>query len=569
MAKKILAVIFLALVLGNARAQNEGADSLLLQLDSVLADCGKYIEEKENKIARLRVMRQEPTDPEERFWLNNMLFDEYAVYQADSAMVYVNENIGLAQRMGRNDMLQEWRLNKVFLLTAQGLMNEAKDELEEVDTSGLDRQRKFQFYDVKIYLYSHLGQFIGSPQEMTDRYYNMEMLLRWESMKFLTQEDPLYWCNTAFLYEGWPRSEEGEAVKRRLKEIVDSSALTTRLDAINAYALATMYRCENDEGNYMEYLVRSAIADIRNCNRDMASLEELSLIFYDLNDIDRGYACISYCFNAALQYPNRVRMLNISSVLDKIRQAYRDRSLIQEEKLRKSFYTTGILSVVLTVAVVLICVQFRRLSRSRRSLEDSNRLLAAHIRELSDTQRKLKEVNAVLTETNARLNENNSMLFEASYVKEKYIGYVFSICSSYIAKLEDYRKNIRRELVAGRLDSLRKQLSDTSVTQRELKAFFHSFDEVFLQIYPDFVDDFNSLLRPGERISLKKGDLLNTELRIFALVRLGINDSVKIAEFLHCSPQTVYNNRMRTRNKSDISKEEFAERVRTLGKIRR
>lgn len=553
MVKKVFAVLFLSQFFWNARAQDVKTDMLLLQLDSVLEERGEYMKEKEEKTARLCVRRQELTDPEEIFWVNKMLYDEYVVYQADSAMLYVEDNIRIAERLGRGDMLQEWKMNKVFLLTAQGLMNEAENELKTVDTAGLDRQRKFQYYDVKIYLYSHLGQFVGIRKEMTDRYYDIEMELRRESMKYISLQDPLYLCNAAFLYEEYPRPEDGESVKRRLKEITDSSALTTKIDAINAYALATMYRCEDDEDNYMKYLVCSAIADIRNCNRDVASLEELSLIFYNRNDIDRAYACISYCSNAALQYPNRVRMVNITSLMDKIQQAYSYRNQIQEERLRKSFYTTSVLSAVLALAVILICIQFGRLSRSRKRIEESNRLLGEHVRELSETQRRLGEVNVNLS--------------EANYVKEKYIGYVFSICSSYITKIEEYRKDIRRCLVSGRIDSIRNLVSDTSVAQEELKAFFHSFDEVFLQIYPDFVNDFNSLLRPEERITLKKDELLNTELRIFALVRLGITDSVRIAEFLHCSPQTVYNNRMRTRNKSLLPKEEFAERVRTLGKV--
>lgn len=554
MVKKVLAVLCSVCFMSNAWGHEE-TDRLLLRLDSVLENRGQYLKEKKEKTAQLRIKRQELEDLEDIFLINRMLYDEYVVYQADTAMYYAEENIRIAERMGRNDLLQEWRLNKVFLLTAQGLMNEAENELVAVDTSGLDRQRKFRYYDVRIYLYSHLGQFVGSRKEMTDRYYGVEMELRRESMRYISLQDPLYLCNAAFLHEEWPRAAEGEAVKRRLKEITDSSALTTKTDAINAYALATMYRCEGDEDNYMKYLVCSAIADIRNCNRDVASLEELSLIFYNRNDIDRAYACISYCSNAALQYPNRVRMVNITSLMDRIQQAYSDRSEIQEKRLQKSFYTTSVLSAVLALAVILICIQFSRLSRSRRKLEESNRLLGEHIRELSETQRRLREVN--------------SSLSEANYVKEKYIGYVFSICSDYITKIEEFRKDIRRCLVSGRIDGIRTLVSDTSVTQEELKAFFHSFDEVFLQIYPDFVDDFNSLLRPDERISLKKGELLNTELRIFALIRLGITDSVRIAGFLHCSPQTVYNNRMRTRNKSMLSKEEFAGRVRTLGKVHR
>jgi transcriptional regulator len=181
----------------------------------------------------------------------------------------------------------------------------------------------------------------------------------------------------------------------------------------------------------------------------------------------------------------------------------------------------------------------------------------------------LGEVNGELSEVNEKLKVINNQLLESNYVKEEYIGYVFSICSNYITKLEEYRKNISRKLKAGQIDDIKSLTSNITMVQSELKEFYHSFDAIFLHVYPDFVKDFNSLLRPEEKIMLKEGELLNTELRIYALVRLGINDSMKIAEFLHCSPQTVYNNRLKTRNKAIIPKEEFTEMVRSLGKMQK
>ena len=153
-------------------------------------------------------------------------------------------------------------------------------------------------------------------------------------------------------------------------------------------------------------------------------------------------------------------------------------------------------------------------------------------------------------------------------MKEEYIGYVFSICSNYINKLDEYRKNINRKIKTNQIDEVKAMTDRPTMAQKELKEFYKNFDAIFLHVYPSFVSDFNELLLPEERIVLKEGELLNTELRIYALVRLGINDSVKIAEFLHCSPQTVYNNRLKVRNKAIVPKEQFAETVRLLGKMK-
>lgn len=196
-----------------------------------------------------------------------------------------------------------------------------------------------------------------------------------------------------------------------------------------------------------------------------------------------------------------------------------------------------------------------------------NQLLNKHIDELSQAHTRLAEINGELQSVNLQLKEANSQLRESNYVKEEYIGYVFAICSNYISKLDEFRKNVNRKIKVKQFDEI-KALTDTpTMAQNELKEFYHNFDAIFLHVYPDFVSDFNALLQPEGRIVLKEGELLNTELRIYALVRLGINDSVKIAKFLHCSPQTVYNNRLKTRNKAIIPKEDFADTVRSLGKM--
>ena len=204
---------------------------------------------------------------------------------------------------------------------------------------------------------------------------------------------------------------------------------------------------------------------------------------------------------------------------------------------------------------------------SRSKLHEMNEELNRHVDNLSEAQRQLKEANDKLQTLNVKLKDVNTQLRESNYVKEEYIGYVFSICSSYISKLDEYRKNINRKLKANQVDEVKVMTGRSTMAQSELKEFYGNFDAIFLHVYPDFVKDFNELLKPEEQIQLKEGELLNTELRIYALVRLGINDSVKIAEFLHCSPQTVYNNRLKVRNKAIVPKEKFAETVRSLGKM--
>lgn len=564
---RLVFLFFLFYISSACYAGNPSVEVYLTKLDSVLAESEEFVQQKENRISEIRKKYTGHLQLEEEIWLNRLMYDEYFVYNADSAMNYVNRNIHIARQLHRQAWEQEWQLHKVFVLSATGLLVEAEKNLNEIQFSDLPENLRYTYFDRKIYLCSHLGQYIGGRLGLADSYFAQETDLKLQAKAYITPDNPAYDSFYGSLYTNLPASAQRDSVKYNLKKKVDESTLTTRNDAINAYILAILFKGDNDEANYIKYLTYSSIADIRICNRDIAALEELSFVMAEKQDIDRGYAYINYCLKMALLYPNRVRVMNISTIMDKLQKEYQKRNDEQEAQLRFFLYTISFLSVVLLLTVILIYIQFRRISKSRKKLDASNKLLNSHLQELSEAQEMLAKVNEELHTVNGKLQTTNSQLLEANYVKEEYIGYVFSICSNYIGHFEEYRKNINRKLKAGQYNELKELTSKVTIAQKELKDFYHSFDAVFLHVYPDFVEDFNALLRPEERIVLKEGELLNTELRIYALVRLGINDSVKIAEFLHCSPQTVYNNRLNARNKAIIPKEKFADTVRSLGKM--
>lgn len=573
MHRLLFCVLILLSSLVNGRAASLPADEeqMFQYLDSLILESPALVREKMRSIAELRNRVRFCRTPEDQYWLNKKLYDEYFVFQADSAMNYAVKNLEIARRLHKPDWEQQWRLNVSFLFAATGLLKESAEELKKIEVDGLPDELKLKYWENMIYLYSHFGQYVGDANQasLVDLYYSSEQKFKEEMQRLLSPENPNYYSYLSSFLLDDPHSADFEALLRQLKDIVDASGLSSRQDAINAYTLACMYRNKGNQSMHVRYLICSAIADVRISNRDIASLEELSSILYARNDIDRGYTYINYCLKMALQYPNRVRMVGISSVMDKLNMAYRQRSMMQERQLRSNLFLISVMAVVLGVLLVLVFIQFRRIKKSKAALDDVNRQLSQNVDRLSATHQQLEHVNGELTKVNEQLTRANNELLESNYVKEEYIGYVFSICSNYIGKLEEFRKNISRKMKAGQLDEIRQLTSGTTVVQSELKEFYHSFDALFLHVYPDFVDDFNALLRPEERVVLKEGELLNTELRIYALVRLGINDSVKIADFLHCSPQTVYNNRLRTRNKAVIPKEHFAETVRQLGKVQR
>lgn len=547
-------------------------ENLLVKLDSLLTHQEDFLRNKEAKIAELREKRNRMGTTEEQYWLNKMLYDEYFVFNADSAMSYVAQNLILARRLDKPEWEVEWKIKKSFILVATGLLKEAFDELKDVEGRLSTRELKVEYYSQIVYLYSHFG-FYSTDSQVSNEYYRKEEIYKDSVYRALRPSDALYLWHKGWKFMG---TDSVKPVKEALLKEVATAKLDSRFDAMNAYMLAHLCRTDGQTGDFLKYLIYSGMADIRICNKDIASLEELAKELFALGDIDRAYTYTNYCLQHAQLYHNRIRILGIASLQDGIRQAYQQRDLRQKARLHLFLILVSILSIVLLGSYLLVYRQRKRLSLSRAKLNETNRLLNRHVAELSEARNQLsgmniqlQAVNDELQSVNRQLKETNGRLRESNYVKEEYIGYVFTLCSNYISKLEEFRKNINRKAKAKQFDDI-KTLTDTrTMAQSELKEFYQNFDAIFLHVYPDFVSDFNALLRPEEQIVLKEGELLTTELRIYALVRLGINDSVKIAEFLHCSPQTVYNNRLKTRNKAVIPKEDFARTVQSLGKMQR
>lgn len=562
---------------GCRRATAGSSDpSYILKVDSLIEQADAFQQAKLANLAKLR-MRIQPGCPLDTLYaLNDRLFEEFFTYNTDSATRYIDRSIALAKATGDPKRIARSQIKKDQLLTSTGLLTEAKLLMDSIDRQALanDTNLLIDYYNQMMFLYSHLGNYAGGDG---GDYYAKERTYKDSIMMIVPKDHPDY-----LWFRGWDilgTSKKDSTLIPALEAQVKRSSLNTLRDAKTAYILGRLYAQEGDTAKYAECMALSSMADIRLANCDIASLEDLAKILFSRGDIDHAYAYIDYALNKAISFPNRVRAVGMTETLDSINNAYQQKVAQQQRRTNQYLMLVCVLVLVLIATVAIIIMQNRRLASRRRRLDTANKNLSRKIGELSESRKETDEANEHLNEANARLNEanaqltklnsellsKNSELNEANYVKEEYIGYIFTICSNYIRKLEDLRKSIHSKAVKKKYKEIELETTGVDSTKDELKDFYRSFDSVFLHIYPDFVSDFNSLLQPDKQIVLKEGELLNTELRIYALVRLGITDSVKIAEFLHCSPQTVYNNRFRVRNKSTMPRKEFVDSVRTLG----
>ncbi|MBR5069730.1 MAG: transcriptional regulator [Bacteroidales bacterium] len=580
----IFLLILLAISLATARvnAYNAESERWLQRLDSVVQQREHINEQKRHRLQQMQTMQRGMSDVEELYQLNRTIYDECFTFDSELAMSLVDANLQIASQRRDAHGMAEWQIQRSFILASTGQLLEATNALEGLKPSLLDRHLRLDYYAQQEYLYSHLAQYSWS-EPMKEAYQQQAWTYTDSIYQIMepTDDNYLWWQSWRAYSVG-----NGHEAILALRPVVDTLSLTTRHDAMLAYCLARMYQEQGDEDLYLQYMARSGIADLRAANQDIASLEELSSVLYDISqrdsrrghglfeskdqsavDLSRAYTYINVCLETSRIYNNLVRTVSIARVMDDILASYRERVAEQQRRQQAITWILAILFVILLVAVIIGWRQRRKLTQSRSQLESANVQLSHHRAALTHANAELVEANRKLQAAMEQQAEVNRELQESNYVKEEYVGYVFSLCSNYISKMDEYRKNINRKTKVKLYDEVLQMTEKTNLVQDELKEFYQNFDAIFLHIYPDFITDFNNLLQPEERIEPRKGELLNTDLRIYALVRLGITDSVKIAEFLHVSPQTVYNNRLKTRNKAIVPKEHFADYVRQLGRF--
>ena len=509
-------------------------DSVLALLNKTIAQSPEYIQQKERKIAALKLQLRKASTQEAHYRLNKALYEEYYKFKADSAVAYLIRNRQIAQQLGDTARQDEVHILLSRLYSMKGMYVESLELLKNTKKQRLSREALCDYYDSYYAFYSHYGQSANNTHYFTiSNYYRDSLLTYLDSQSLPYKID----SSIKAFYDG--KSEAEQRFLSLLKETPDSDPKR----AIIAYFLGLINKNKGNVDLQEYYFAVSAIADIRNTNKDNASLQSLALTYYEKGDIDKAYRFIQMAIDDAVFCNVRHRAEEGASFYTIINAAYQQKEMHQKRVLQGYLLLISVLSLALIVALLFVFKQVKRLTKARRELSYSNEQLAV---------------------LNSELSQMNHDLQEANLIKEEYIAHFFNLCSAYIDKIENYRKLLCKKAAKKQYEDITKLLKSNTIVEEELEALYKNFDTIFLNIYPHFVERFNALLLDEEQIHPKKGELLNTELRIFALIRLGITDSNKIAEFLRYSLRTVYNYRTKVRNKAKGERDAFEEEVKKI-----
>lgn len=546
MRSTFVSLLFLLLLPGClCAAASNGA--LLRKLDATIANKSLYEENKQHLIGQIKELLRYSSSPRQRYGIYGNLYREYAKYDIDSSMHYAQMRLTLARQMGSPRDIEESLLDLSETYIDAGMYTETVEVMSRLQASALHGEHLPRYYHIYRTVFNALANNCASNSKKSEY---VELVDRYrDSLKMCLTPDDI-----AYLYvvtdQLIAEREYEAALSMLLKKYADPE-VSVHEKAILAYSLGIAYRGIGDLENAERYLTISAINDLSTPIKEYQSLQELAFLLYNSGDIERAYNYINYAINDAIKFNIGKHFPFILRVLPTIVHSYEQKMKDKERQQTVMLWCIAVLLLFLCVGLVTIYAQKREIAKANRRQSAANRNLVS--------------LNENLRRVNMQQSEMNEKLVESNRLKEVYVGYYMDICSDCIDSANRYRVSLNRIARNRGTKALLEELQTGTIIDDRIQAFYDDFDAAFLHIFPHFVEQFIELIVPEKRKFPKPGKLLNTELRVFALIRLGITDSNKIAKFLRYSVSTIYNCRVRMRNAAIDSRDNFEQQVMRLG----
>lgn len=527
--KRIFAYILILFTLCSSGTVPHGLKRELANLDATLEMAPEFRAAKEQLIGTLRERATDPaTPPATAYELWGQLYRETFAYSFSMAAEALEKQDSIATGLADGHRKTDVLMRRAMLLCVSGMYLESSNLSRQIDTASFDAAQMLEWCDYQQRFNADFAEYSPTAEDHA-RMIGKVAYYRSRIIAMTDDTLPLHQELLAREYLRLGQAEKADSVFTRSLDVLNPSSHDY---AIAAYYKAVTCRDLGRRDDSALWFLRSAMADARASVKDNASLFSLAqILFQDNIDIARAFHYTQISLQDALDFNSKLRPWQIALSIPEIENAF----LASQKRHVSSIRSLLIALSILAAGLLVIIAMMVRLNRRLREQHTQITAMNSRIREYSDS----------LAESNAKLQTAIARLSEANTAKEEYIALFLSMCSDYIDKLRKF--------------------VPMSEAEAEIRAFYKAFDNAFLQLYPNFVSEFNSLLRPEARIELKKDELLNTELRIFALIRLGITQSSHIASLLRYSVNTIYNYRAQIKNAALPDRENFEEIVKNLG----
>lgn len=521
-------------------------DPLLERLDDVLNEKGTYDGYFADRMAVLKSVLADQKDPEQIYNINRRISDEYKSRNFDTTLFYLQRNKDIALSLKDDFKEDETDLLMIQSYIMAGYYAEAFELYTSFDSESVSSALWPLFVNVSHRYYGEMGAYTSTDQSAEEKmawrdFYRTKLL-------DMTPDASFDWYYLK--REEAEAAEDADKVREYAWKMVEVAQVNS-----HDYAKACYFYQEalpDDEPERVKWLVESITADIMCSIKDYTSLNTLSRLLFERGDIDRAFRyAADHCMADALYFNGRLRQWQILQFFPQIERAYNERN---EDQMNKLALLLVVISFFMILLIILLLIIFKR-----------QRTLVSIQKKLKATYQEIDERNRELVDINTKLLSLNEQIHEADRVKQDYIALFLSILSENINKSRQYKNHVLKSIRQGNSKKLADEIEAMPSIDEDIHEFYRMFDQAFVNLYPDFVAKFNDLLAEGSAIIPKGDEILTPELRIFALIKLGITDSSKIASLLHYSPNTIYNYRAKTKNKARGSRDEFEAAVRNIG----
>ncbi len=535
-----VAVLMAAVALaGQAKGQ-------FARLDSLIAVQPHIVAEKETRLAQMKADLAAEATVLGRYGIMRRLYEEYAAYQYDSAYAYVSQCISLAQAMGDAARLNESRLNLAHILSTACLMEQARQTLAQIDTTQLTPDQFITYYRTRTDLLIYQAEYMQGTR-YADEAVRQLIAVRQRVAALDGPKDNVSYLVTKAesLADGGNQQQAIDLLASLLPRYKSGD----RMYSIITSTMSFHYSQLDDRDKQMEYLIKSAESDLEGCIRENTSHRAIADRLFDEGDIDRAYRYMRVAVDDANFYGTRLRNIQASGIVPKILNAYQTK---QEQGNRKMMWLLGVISLIALLLVGGVIAIYQLLKRYRRLNEQKKAI-----------NEQLRQVNGQLHDTVEQLHESNALLQEREKLKEEYIARFLALSSRFIDRGEEQRKALYRLYRDRKTEELARELKSTHSGNENAQLFYENFDNAFLNIFPNFVDEVNKLLQEGGKIEVKQGKRLTTESRVLALIRIGITDNQSIANILRASLTTIYTYRSKLKARA-LDKDSFETQVKGI-----
>ncbi len=523
--------IFMLLVLLTTSPVYAKPQNDLASLDSVLSIRDTFLKNKKRRIDSIKSRIPVNAPIMDKLKGYDRLYEEYLTLSFDSAMKYINLAEELVSDTGDYDLNAKVKIHKSMSYATSGHFSQAIDELKKIQSSCLSDTLLEKYYQAYQWTYGLWAEY-SQDKTFAPIYYRNSKTYLDSLIQVTPRNTSLY--NYRIAEKALMFNHDFETAKKNYLKVVDKEPKNSRLYAQSAFALAQAYNNLQDRANYRKWLINAAISDQMIPLKENLALQDVAILIKNEDgDLERANAYLTYSLNDALEYNNRLRILEIGKKLPAIATAYQETVLAKNKQLHLYLVTIVIIVIILIIAIAIIIEQ----------------------------KRKIRNRNVTLSTFNDQLKVFNKQLQETNRSREQYVNLFLNLCAGYIDKYNRMQLTVTSKVKAGQYNELQKLLQANSrPSEAELREVFFNFDTAFLRLYPDFIKNVNTLLQPDKAICPKSSELLNANLRILALIRMGITDSTKIATLLFYSQQTIFNRRTEMRNRA-INRDSFEKEI--------